>query len=79
MAYIKKSLLRTADDPRKLRKSIDRLLKGPNQDIVAHVFIDTTTGESIKQETVCDFLNIITQLLVLYRLFKDRQQEAEHS
>ena len=52
--YIKYSLLRTADDPKQFLKSINNLLKGPKKDIIAHEFIDSITGETIEQHSVCD-------------------------
>ena len=55
--YIKNSLLRTTDDARKFWKPINNLLKGPKSDIIAHDFIDSTTGEVIEQNAVCDYLN----------------------
>ena len=55
--YIKTSLLRTADDPRKFWKSINNLLKGPKKDIIAHEFVDSATGETVEQHYVCDYLN----------------------
>ena len=55
--YIKESLLRTTDDPKKFWKSINNLLKGPKKDIVAHEFIDSVSGDTIEQRFVCDYLN----------------------
>ena len=55
--YINTSLQRTVDDPRKFWKSINILLKGPKKDIVVHEFIDSVTGNTIEQDSVCDYLN----------------------
>ena len=55
--YIKNNLARNTDDPKKFWKIINNLLKGPKREIVAHEFIDNNTGEVIKQDDICDFLN----------------------
>ena len=56
--YIKSSLLRSADDPRKFWKSINNLLKGQKKEIITHEFIiNSTTGKVISQNNVCDYLN----------------------
>ena len=56
-AYIKNSLARNTGDPKKFWKLINNLLKGPKREIVVHEFIDTVTGNIIKQDDICDFLN----------------------
>ena len=56
-AYVKQSLVRTADDPRKFWKSINNILKGPKSDVTAHEFIDSTTGEVISRDGICNYLN----------------------
>ena len=55
--YIKKNLAQTTNDPKKFWKSINNLLKGPKSDVIAHEFLDNTTGETIEQQFVCDYLN----------------------
>ena len=55
--YIKNSLRRNADDPKKFWKLINNLLKGPKKEIVVHEFIDPANGDIIRQDDICDFLN----------------------
>ena len=50
-------MARNADDPKKFWKTINNLLKGPKKETVAHEFVGNTTGETIKQGNICDFLN----------------------
>ena len=54
--YIKTSLQRTVDDPRKFWKSINILLKGPKKDIVVHEFIDSVTGNTILYVIILSFM-----------------------
>ena len=55
--YIKNNLARNADNPKKFWKSINNLLKGQKREIVVHEFFYSNTGDVIKQEDICDFLN----------------------
>ena len=54
--FIKNKITNTTD-PRKFWKSVNILIKGPRQEHVAHEFVDNTTGETIRQGAVVDFLN----------------------
>ena len=55
--YIKNNLSRNVDDPKKFWKAINNLLKGPKKEIIAHEFINNDTGNIVRQEDICDFLN----------------------
>ena len=55
--YIKNNLARNTNDPKKFWKTINNLLKGPKKESVAHEFIDSITGKSIKEGDICDYLN----------------------
>ena len=56
-AYIKDNLLRSAGDPKKFWRSIKNILKGPKNETVIYEFVDSSTGDMIDKDNVCNYLN----------------------
>ena len=53
--YIKNNLLRSTGDPKRFGKSVNNLLKGPKREVVVHKFVDSVTGNVVKENDICDF------------------------
>ena len=66
------SRMRTAYGPRTFRKSINKILKGPKRDTVAHEFLDNTTVAKIAQENICDFFNTYYANIGMANLVNDQ-------